>query len=145
MALFVNFTLLVIGILVAEIFFGNWFYPDNLNRLNIIRSRTVKYDIAGLYDSSSKAISITRDQYGLRGAFQLPADIDILTVGGSTTDQRYITDGKTWQDVLQQKFESIGKNVKVANAGVDGQSTFGHIKNFDWWFPEMDPSFWTVR
>jgi hypothetical protein len=23
----------------------------------------------------------------------------------------------------------------VVNAGIDGQSTIGHIKNFDWWFP----------
>jgi hypothetical protein len=27
--------------------------------------------------------------------------------------------------------------VVVANAGVDGQSTIGHIRNFDWWFPHV--------
>ena len=30
-----------------------------------------------------------------------------------------------------------GKDVYVVNAGVDGQSTVGHIKNFDWWFPNI--------
>jgi hypothetical protein len=37
--------------------------------------------------------------------------------------------------VLQKQCASIGTPIVAANAGVDGQSTFGHIKNFDWWFP----------
>ena len=28
-----------------------------------------------------------------------------------------------------------GNKVYISNAGLDGQSTFGHIKVFDWWFP----------
>ena len=28
-------------------------------------------------------------------------------------------------------------DVVVGNAGVDGQSSVGHIKNFDWWFPDV--------
>ena len=58
-------------------------------------------------------------------------------MGGSTTDQRYITDGQTGQDVFQQEFAITGKNIVVANAGIDGQSSFGYIKNFDYWFPNI--------
>jgi len=133
--LLVNLILIGLGVIVLELIFGNWIRPDNLNKLNIIRSRTISYDITDLYDHPSNTITYSRDEYGLRGSFEEPDEIDILTVGGSTTDQRYISDGQTWQDVIQYRFRSIGKNVVVANAGVDGQSTYGHIKNFDWWFP----------
>ena len=69
--------------------------------------------------------------------FDDPSSIDILTIGGSTTDQRSLDEGSTWQDVLREEFKSHGKKVSVVNAGIDGQSTHGHIKNFDLWFPQI--------
>jgi len=39
--------------------------------------------------------------------------------------------------VLQQRFAQAGLAVPVANAGIDGQSSFGHIANFKWWFPDI--------
>jgi len=133
----INVVILSLGILLVELVFGNWIVKDRLNRLNIIRSAEIDYDIEGLYESSFKTSRYTRDQYGLRGAFQRPSEIDILTVGGSTTDQRYIADGLTWQDVIQKSFQAEGRDIVVGNAGVDGQSTYGHIKNFEWWFPHV--------
>ncbi len=135
--LLVNAALIVAGIAVLELVFGDWVRPNSLNKLNIVRSRTIKFDVEGLYETSHKTVSYTRDRYGLRGSFRDPSEIDILTVGGSTTDQRFITDGETWQDVIQSRFSSAGKRVVVGNAGVDGQSTYGHIKNFDWWFSQI--------
>jgi len=135
--LLINLCFTVLGGTVLELIFGNWIHADNLNRLNIIRSRCIEYETRGLYDTAPTTSIYTRDQYGLRGSFERPSEIDILTVGGSTTDQRYITDGQTWQDVIQHRFQSIGKKVILANAGIDGQSTLGHIKNFEWWFPHI--------
>lgn len=132
-----NLTLLIIGIFALEMIFGNWLSVNNLNQLNIIRSSVIKYDASALYKNAEEFILYKRDQYGLRGSFSDPLEIKILTIGGSTTDQRYISEGNTWQDVLQQSFKAEGKNVPVANAGVDGQSTFGHIKNFQLWFPKI--------
>ncbi len=80
-------------------------------------------------------IHYTRDKHGLRGNYDKLADIDFLTIGGSTTKQAYIDDDKTWQDVLRRNFLAAGKQVTVVNAGVDGYSTFGHIATFDKWFP----------
>lgn len=71
----------------------------------------------------------------MRGKYNKLADIDFLTIGGSTTNQVYIDDDKTWQDVLRRNFLAAGKQVTVVNAGVDGHSTFGHIATFDKWFP----------
>ena len=70
-----------------------------------------------------------------RGNYNSTADIDILTVGGSTTKQHYIGDGFTWQDILSKNFQSHNEQISVVNAGIDGQSTFGHINNFHDWFP----------
>ncbi len=130
-----NALLILSGIVILELVFGNWIHPDRINRLNIIRDRKITCEIGDLYASSEKTITYSRDRFGLRGRFKSPSDIVILTVGGSTTDQRYIADGKTWQDVLQQAFEAAGERIVVANAGVDGQSTVGHIRDFDLWFP----------
>ncbi|MBC6426372.1 MAG: SGNH/GDSL hydrolase family protein [Ekhidna sp.] len=137
--IFINGLILFIGCAVLELIFGGWFNEDNrLNGLNLIRNKTYIYT-SDLYTETPIEIKYSRDKYGLRGnsILNTPEKIDILTIGGSTTDQRYITDGKTWQDVLENCFKKEGREVLVANAGVDGQSTFGHIKNFEIWFPKI--------
>jgi lysophospholipase L1-like esterase len=133
----VNVLLLGIGIVLIELAFGGWLKTGNLNRLSILKGRAYKYDVSHLYKDPIPVITYSRDPYGLRGTHATPARIDLLTVGGSTTDQRFIRDGETWQDVLQKRFEQAGVSVIVANAGIDGQSSFGHIMNFKWWFPHI--------
>ena len=133
----VNVLLISAGIVAVELVFGAWLDARHLNRLNILKDRVYKRDVSGLYDSDKPLITYSRDRYGLRGSYGSPGNIRILTVGGSTTDQRNIRDGETWQDVLQQRFAQAGLNVAVANAGVDGQSSFGHIADFKWWFPDI--------
>lgn len=131
----VDCLLLGVGLAVIELAFGGWLNIHNLNRLNLLKSCVLKNDVSHLYSDPRPIIQYSRDKYGLRGTHDKPGSIDILTVGGSTTDQRYIRDGETWQDVLQSRFTRAGVSIVVANAGVDGQSTYGHIKNFEWWFP----------
>ena len=133
----VNAVLLSVGIGIIELAFGGWWDTRRLNRLHLFKNRDLNYDVSHLYKDPNPIITYSRDEYGIRGTHASPDRIDILTVGGSTTDQRYIRDGETWQDVLQKRLGSTGETVIVANAGVDGQSTFGHIKNFKWWFPHI--------
>src|SRR5688572_20791625 len=126
-----------LGFAVLELGFGLWLRANPWNRalaLNIVLDRQVTYDASGLYDGGGPLI-YTRDRYGLRGTHQHPSDITILTVGGSATDQRYVADGFTWQDELQRILRSEGHHVTVANAGVDGHSTFGHLASYRYWFP----------
>ena len=131
----VNILLLIAGLLAVEVIFGDWVGTPRLNKLNLLVDVELRYDAGHLYSSASGEVVYRRDAHGLRGAYGTPETIDILTVGGSTTDQRYITEGATWQDVLRADFSSNGRKLSIANAGVDGQSTYGHIKNFEWWFP----------
>ena len=140
----VNITLVGLGIVILEAVFGSWLIQIKLNHLNLIKDFQVLLYVDGKYNWEKSTIIYTRDEYGLRGSFSSPREVDIITVGGSTTDQRYINDGYTWQAVIQNEFARAGAQVIFANAGVNGQSTFGHIKNFDWWFPhvpELKPRF----
>ena len=46
--------------------------------------------------------------------------------------------------MLQKKLENTYANIKVANAGTMGQSTIGHLKNFEIWFnqiPNLKPEY----
>lgn len=137
----VNLLVLVIGLLAIELIFGNWISDNNnLNRLFVVRDRVVTMELNDLYPYHKSSISVTKDQFGFRGGpstYNNPAAIDILCVGGSTTQQIYVEDGYTWPDVLEQQLKKNGIKLNVANAGIDGQSTFGHIKSFELWFSEV--------
>lgn len=135
----INILILIIALLLIELILGGWLRKDNqIKGLNIIRNQSLNYD-CDLYSDSSIIIQYSRDKFGLRGSssFNQPDKMDILTIGGSTTDQRYINDGNTWQDIIEKRFKNDGKNMVISNAGVDGQSTFGHIKSFQIWFPKI--------
>ena len=41
----------------------------------------------------------------------------------------------TWTEKLEKQFLDEDYDVEVVNAGIDGQSTIGHINNFEDWFP----------
>lgn len=141
----VSILLLLVGLVVVELLCGSWFDPQKrMHTLSILRNTNVEFDVSSLYPSREPLVHYTRDRYGLRGPFADYADIDILTIGGSTTDQRFVGDGQTWQDILQQELLNKGLNLTVANAGVDDQSTYGNIKNFESWFslvPGLKPRY----
>lgn len=133
----VNSLVLVAGLLIVEMIFGNWINPDKSLRLNLLRDVELTFNLGNLYEADYQQVRYRRDKHGFRGVYGGTDQIDILTVGGSTTDQRYITEGATWQDILRREFLARGRTVNIANAGIDGQSSEGYIKNFEWWFPSI--------
>jgi len=103
---------------------------------DILRNFTFEYKLNDLYESENSTVTYVRNEFGLRDNCGVPAEIDILTVGGSTTDQRYVNLDDTYQSVLGANISQfVLKDVCVSNAGIDGQSTYGHIFSFDYWFP----------
>jgi len=84
----------------------------------------------------AKAIHYARDSQCMRGRYDR-LSLDVITVGNSTADQRYLTDGDTWQDSMVRCFRQNGRSLSIANAGLDGQSTIGHLRNFEHWFPQL--------
>lgn len=130
----VGLTVLVVGI---ELAFGNWFSPYVIPQHAIV-NRTYVYR-QELYQPHGK-ITYSRDRFGLRGVREPLPQLDLVTVGGSTTDQRYIGEGETWQDVLRAR-----SGLAVANAGSDGMSSFGHLVAVTEWLhrvPDFAPRYY---
>jgi len=104
--------------------------------INILRNVEYKYDLNDIYESDNKIVDYIRNEFGLRDNCSSPQQIDILTIGGSTTDQRFVVFEDTFQTVLQKLLsERANEKVCVSNAGLDGHSTFGHVRSFEVWFP----------
>lgn len=134
----INAAVLVVLLVLVELVGGSWFKNDPMASFNIPRTKTVYFDPSILYANGGAQIRYTRDANGLRGScIATPRDVEVLTLGGSTTDQRYITDTATWQEVLQRAWQAQQVNICIANAGVDGHSTYGHIKGMEEWLLPM--------
>ncbi len=132
----INFAFLLIVMVVAELIFGGWI-GTNYGTLVVPKDFKRRFDVSNLYDPGTPdgMIMFHRDENGFRGEYDDPSKIDILTIGGSTTNEIFVADGYTWSDMLAKAFAEDGKDVTVVNAGVDGQTTVGNSKNFELWFP----------
>jgi len=125
------------GIVAVELIFGHWFAAKpGLALLRIPRNVEIAFDDSALAATGGLK-RYRRDRYGLRGRYDDLSRIDILAIGGSTTNERYVGEGETWTDGLAANFSRHGKPMTVVNAGVDGHSTVGHIRSFDVWFPTI--------
>jgi lysophospholipase L1-like esterase len=74
--------------------------------------------------------SHTKNAVGFRGP-DPPRDfsrrLTLVTIGGSTTECLFLSDGKTWTDVLARRLARTWPDAWVNNAGLDGQSSYGHL------------------
>ena len=120
--------------LILEIISGSSIYKQKLDCHYLHCNRTYVYE--NIFTNNEKVI-YKRDKYGFKGSNNNLGEIDLLTVGGSTTDQKFIDLGDTWPKLVEKKFKEIGKNINVVNAGLGGQSTVGHIWNFKNWFSKI--------
>lgn len=129
-----NIMLCLLVVIVSELIFGTWISGSSKNMMLAKKEFSYIFDSTPLYEEGGP-ISYKRDINGFRGRYSDPGNIGILTIGGSTTDQRYIGDTKTFQDILAARFHDAGHPLSVVNAGRDGQSTVGHLRAFEEWFP----------
>ena len=142
-----SFTLLL-GIILLELTFGNWFNNqwEQVARYNIPLNKNITYDVSKLNYGYNQSIYI-RDKYGLR--VNCPyKDVDIITIGGSTTDQRSITQTKTFQSQIESFYkQDFNDSICVANAGIDGHSTTGNLFALNHWLhliPNLKPKFYML-
>ncbi len=127
-----NLSILFFGFVIAEMIFGSWFGAPQLWNLGIVRDINWKYSVAGHYRRET-LVHYTRDKWGLRGDFGAPKNVEIVAVGGSTTDEGRVSNHESWPEVLETCLKSKGLKVDIANAGVGGQSSHGHKLNFKKW------------
>jgi lysophospholipase L1-like esterase len=81
-------------------------------------------------DKLDKIIYNYRNHIGFRGEpppKKFAEYLTIIAVGGSTTACEFVSDNKTWCDLLAVKLKSQFKYLWLNNAGIDGHSTFGHL------------------
>jgi hypothetical protein len=133
----INLAILLGGIVVAELIFGNWIFGPHLGYLTIPRGVEIRRDMNDIEPGAGIA-TFTRDKYGLRGEYGGdPANIDIFVMGGSTTNELYVSDEKTWVAQLDKLLAEGGYRLKAVNGGVDGHSSIAHIRSFEVWLPQI--------
>jgi lysophospholipase L1-like esterase len=73
---------------------------------------------------------VTKNSLGFRGP-EPPRDwaerLTVLTIGGSTTECLFLSDGRTWTDQLTRRMMAVRPDAWINNAGFEGHSTFGHL------------------
>jgi lysophospholipase L1-like esterase len=103
------------------------FKPD---RIVLPVNKRYVIDNAGKFTKLDRLTVHTKNSLGFRGAPPPPdfaRHLTIVTVGGSTTECFYLSDGRTWTDVLGRKLSRDFPKVWVNNAGLDGATTYRHI------------------
>jgi len=65
--------------------------------------------------------------------------LTIFTIGGSTTECMFINQQKTWPTLISNELNKSFRNVWLNNAGLDGHSTYGHIKLLQDYIVNMKP------
>lgn len=126
--------LLLFAAVAVELSFGTWFDDGPLDRLGIPHDTATPVFAAALYDGGGEFVHL-RDRWGFRGTGIDPSQVTVLTVGGDAVSQFNLPDDATWQAVMERELRADGRAVVVANAGVDGQGSVGHLRALREWFP----------
>ena len=133
-----NLSILLLGCLVAlvvlEVLLRVYnpleirFQPD---RIVLPVNKRYIFNNAGQVSTKLPTTTIhTKNSLGFRGA-PPPRDfqdyLTIITIGGSTTECFYLSDGRTWPDLLGQELSREFNRVWINNAGLDGATTYRHL------------------
>jgi len=152
---FKNIAALIIGCIFAFLMMEGFLriynpFDFRVKGDKIVLPANKKYVIENKYKNRSPKLSAkfddiivhSKNSLGFRGE-EPPADFEnyltIITVGGSTTECTFLSDGKTWTDVLGKKIKNDFKKSWINNAGLDGQSTLGHIVLMEDYIVKLKP------
>ena len=130
----INLGMILFVLFAAEVVFGGWVFGPNYGSLIIPKDFQRRFDTANLY-AGGGIIYYKRDGYGLRGEYDDPSKIDILAPRGQHHERALHRRVADLDRRPGPRIPASRQEVVVVNAGVGGQSTIGHIKNFELWFP----------
>ena len=129
----INIIILLILLIATELIFGTWLKKNNFGSLLIPKQQ---FNLITSFPYESEEIGkYTRDKYGFRANNYDLKDINILIIGGSTTEEREVDDQKIWTKIFEK---NLKKKFKVLNAGIGGQTSLGHKSMFNLWFNKFD-------
>jgi len=136
-----NVGILLGGVVLVEAFFGDWFGAPQLWSLNIVRDLNIQFNVPKLYRRND-LVHYRKDKRGFRGNYGEVDKINIVAFGGSTTEEGAVSEDETWPAILNSCLRQNNINSNMANAGIAGQSSVGHILNFSKWvnhIPNFSP------
>ena len=139
----INIFIFLILILSIEIFFGYWFDKNNLGPY-VREHRLRKTSYTTIFEQKEYNFTYERNYYGIRGEEFPPEKIEIIMVGGSTTDERYKPIEHTIAELISSELKKKNINKKIFNLGIEAQSSIGHLVNIDYWFkkiPKFKPKY----
>ena len=120
---------------LIEMISGKFFLGNKLDCIYLKCNAKYHLNVDFINQNKIKKVFYSRDNNGFRGVRKKYSDIDFLVIGGSTTEEKFLDNKDTWTEKLEKQFLDEDYDVEVVNAGIDGQSTIGHINNFEDWFP----------
>ncbi len=132
----INVIVFFSSLLMVELLFGYWFDKNNLGAY-MREHRMKKNSLTVKFKDEKYNFVYKRNYYGFRGDDVSLEDIKMVLIGGSTADERYKPYEYTITGLINKKFEEEKINLKIVNAGIEGQSTKGHIFNFESWFSKL--------
>ena len=133
---FSNFLILLLLLLTIELFFGYWFDSNSFGPyMREHRMKKVLYSLK--HNNENYNFEYKRNYHGFRGKEIKPSSIKALFIGGSTADERYKPEEFTITEYLNKKLFNENIDIQIINAGIEGQSTIGHLNNFIDWFPKL--------
>src|SRR3989339_1553912 len=103
------------------------FRPD---RIVLPVNRRYIFNNADKFTKLPPTTNHTKNSLGFRGdppPRDFPDHLTVITIGGSTTECFYLSDGRTWPDLLGQNLSRELNRVCVSNAGLDGATTYRHL------------------
>jgi lysophospholipase L1-like esterase len=139
----INLAVLLALLIPIELVFGEWFSSENAITMLNVGPNTLTIKPSFLYPPGT-TITYRRNAYGFRGPAQDPSHTDVLAIGGSTTNERFVDEKDTWVVRLEALMRQRNCPLSIANTGIDGYSTVAHIASFDTWFnhvPGLKPRF----
>lgn len=101
-------------------------------------------DFAGKLDAK---LVHTKNSLGFRGpepSATFAEDLTIVTVGGSTTECFYLNDADTWPATVDRRLQTKFNRLWLNNAGLDGHSSFGHLRLTEQYLIGLRPKVMTV-
>ena len=126
----IKFNLILVILLFTELIFGFWFSEYNLGPY--MREHRLKSNPVVLtYGDETYNFVYKRNYYGFRGEEIDPSEIEAVIVGGTIVAERDKPEEFTITGNLNSLLKERGYNFKIINAGIEGQTTFGHIYNFE--------------
>jgi len=134
--IFLNLFIFFGLVLLSELIFGHWFDKYNFGPyMREFRLKSNPYTIE--FEGIKYDYIYLRNYHGFRGEEIEPSKIEAIIIGGSTTDERYKPAELTITGLLNTKLKDQNIDLKIINAGIEGQSTIGHMYNFTKWFTKL--------